>query len=118
MHHSFGCGMVDGNRRVVAGVSLLTAALRPRLWHRRVYCDGALRAALGRSKPEAIALRRAAHYSPPASAERSAARLAHQSGGLGVASSNLAAPTIESKTYLERQLSSVAPGNAWGNSSQ
>src|SRR4029078_796240 len=29
-------------------------------------------------------------------AERSAARLAHQSGGLGVASSNLAAPTIHS----------------------
>jgi hypothetical protein len=27
------------------------------------------------------------------SSERSAARLAHQSGGLGVASSNLAAPT-------------------------
>jgi hypothetical protein len=31
--------------------------------------------------------------------ERSAARLAHQSGGLGVASSNLAAPTIKSKIY-------------------
>jgi hypothetical protein len=32
------------------------------------------------------------HYSPPRS-ERSAARLAHQSGGLGVPSSNLGAPT-------------------------
>ena len=32
------------------------------------------------------------HYSPRHS-ERSAARLAHQSGGLGVPSSNLGAPT-------------------------
>src|SRR5690606_15280807 len=31
--------------------------------------------------------------------ERSAAWLAHQSGGLGVASSNLAAPTIKSRTW-------------------
>ena len=31
------------------------------------------------------------------SSERSAARLAHQSGGLGVASSNLAAPTKKPK---------------------
>ena len=44
-------------------------------------------------EPEAIALRKAADYSPAALTERSAARLAHQSGGLGVASSNLAAPT-------------------------
>ena len=40
-----------------------------------------------------IALRGAADYSPVATAERSAARLAHQSGGLGVAGSNPAAPT-------------------------
>jgi hypothetical protein len=39
-----------------------------------------------------VAPRNGAYYSLGA-AERSAARLAHQSGGLGVASSNLAAPT-------------------------
>src|SRR6202041_1961417 len=33
------------------------------------------------------------YYSPAAISERSAARLAHQSGGLGVPSSNLGAPT-------------------------
>jgi hypothetical protein len=37
-----------------------------------------------------------ADYSPRTSAERSAARLAHQSGGLGVPSSNLGAPTTYS----------------------
>ncbi len=44
-----------------------------------------------------------ADYSPAASTERSAARLAHQSGGLGVASSNLAAPTIAIiRIYFDR----------------
>src|ERR1700722_4188302 len=37
--------------------------------------------------------RRDGYYSPAAISERSAARLAHQSGGLGVPSSNLGAPT-------------------------
>src|SRR5215469_15663384 len=41
-----------------------------------------------------VAARDPAHYSAGRCSERSAARLAHQSGGLGVASSNLAAPTI------------------------
>ena len=39
---------------------------------------------------------RTAHYSHPFS-ERSAARLAHQSGGLGIPSSNLGAPTKKTK---------------------
>ena len=40
-----------------------------------------------------VAARQTAHYSPGRCSERSAARLAHQSGGLGVPSSNLGAPT-------------------------
>jgi hypothetical protein len=41
--------------------------------------------------------RRSARHRPPVPAERSAARLAHQSGGLGVPSSNLGAPTNKIK---------------------
>jgi hypothetical protein len=43
--------------------------------------------------PARVAARGCADYSAARNSERSAARLAHQSGGLGVASSNLAAPT-------------------------
>jgi hypothetical protein len=51
------------------------------------------------------------HYSPCRS-ERSAARLAHQSGGLGVPSSNLGAPTR--KTSLIQRLMSTRPVAAIG----
>ncbi len=44
----------------------------------------------------------------PALAERSAARLAHQSGGLGVPSSNLGAPTNTSK-----QVGFAASSTVW-----
>jgi hypothetical protein len=40
------------------------------------------------------------------SSERSAARLAHQSGGLGVASSNLAAPTSSLRKLVSRKIRS------------
>ena len=94
-HHSFGCGTVEGIRCAIAGSSSLTAALQPRFCGPRVRRGVALRGGAGcrLKNPEAIALRKAADYSPAASAERSAARLAHQSGGLGVPSSNLGAPT-------------------------
>src|SRR5258705_13860428 len=51
------------------------------------------------------------------SAERSAARLAHQSGGLGVPSSNLGAPTnkikdLQRKSTLDASQKS-ALGSAW-----
>ena len=53
------------------------------------YCD---------SDPNAVDATKA-HISPAfLVSERSAARLAHQSGGLGVPSSNLGAPTIKSNT--------------------
>jgi hypothetical protein len=42
----------------------------------------------------------ASYYSRARASERSAARLAHQSGGLGVASSNLAAPTNKIRHFL------------------
>jgi hypothetical protein len=90
------------------GFAVTDAALRPRPRHGNICCDIALGAAVrrGRPNPEAIALRKVADYSPAASAERSAARLAHQSGGLGVASSNLAAPTSQIK-HLARRPSSL-----------
>jgi hypothetical protein len=40
----------------------------------------------------------------PAFSERSAARLAHQSGGLGVPSSNLGAPTNATRIALIRRI--------------
>jgi hypothetical protein len=48
-------------------------------------------------------------HRPRRTAERSAARLAHQSGGLGVASSNLAAPTKEIKGLSAVQTADVSP---------
>ena len=44
--------------------------------------------------------------------ERSAARLAHQSGGLGVASSNLAAPTKNRLTRLVFRVSAPRGASA------
>jgi hypothetical protein len=51
-------------------------------------------------------------YSPRRS-ERSAARLAHQSGGLGVPSSNLGAPTIITKVHDNRVRLFTRNGNDW-----
>src|SRR5882672_9088687 len=47
----------------------------------------------GGAGPARVAAQDRADYSAPQYSERSAARLAHQSGGLGVPSSNLGAPT-------------------------
>src|SRR6202161_944238 len=52
-------------------------------------------------------------YSAARCSERSAARLAHQSGGLGVPSSNLGAPTKYSNKNNDRRPSSELPkGNS------
>ena len=101
------------------GFAVTDAALRPRPRHGNICCDIALGAAVrrGRPNPEAIALRKVADYSPAASAERSAARLAHQSGGLGVASSNLAAPTNKIRHLCNRLLSRKRPWRAHGERS-
>src|SRR6204780_546867 len=53
----------------------------------------------GRAKPARVAAETPADYSAARYSERSAARLAHQSGGLGVPSSNLGAPTNKSLTF-------------------
>src|SRR6185503_4289576 len=71
------------------------APLFPDAW-RAVGADGGL--AFCRTQPRGAAFRRRPCTGPTgglvlAPAERSAARLAHQSGGLGVPSSNLGAPT-------------------------
>jgi hypothetical protein len=50
----------------------------------------------------------------PALAERSAARLAHQSGGLGVPSSNLGAPTNKIKHFCSLSLPSKPSWEAYG----
>jgi hypothetical protein len=50
----------------------------------------------------AVASRRRDSYSPPPRSERGAARLAHLSGGQGVASSNLAAPTSSPKLKIAK----------------
>lgn len=47
----------------------------------------------GHAEPVRVAVQDRADYSAARYSERSAARLAHQSGGLGVPSSNLGAPT-------------------------
>src|SRR4029078_174262 len=49
-----------------------------------------------------------------AQSERSAARLAHQSGGLGVPSSNLGAPTIKIKDLATDALPSKSRWEAFG----
>ena len=49
----------------------------------------------GHAEPVRVAAQDLADYSAARYSERSAARLAHQSGGLGVPSSNLGAPTTQ-----------------------
>src|SRR5579862_617936 len=73
-------------------------ALKSRFTARRCLLNGRLTAAR-------VAARDGADYSAARYSERSAARLAHQSGGLGVASSNLAAPTILTGRFGVRQRS-------------
>src|SRR5580692_3834341 len=57
------------------------------------------------------------YYSPGAISERSAARLAHQSGGLGVPSSNLGAPTNKTRhfsRFFSAAASQILPlGSRW-----
>jgi hypothetical protein len=52
--------------------------------------------------PHDVASPRRDSYSPPPRSERGAARLAHLSGGQGVASSNLAAPTSSPKLKIAK----------------
>ena len=54
----------------------------------------------GAAKPARVAAQDPADYSAARYSERSAARLAHQSGGLGVPSSNLGAPTTSTHKPL------------------
>jgi hypothetical protein len=54
----------------------------------------------GGAKPARVAAQDPADYSAARYSERSAARLAHQSGGLGVPSSNLGAPTNKTKDFF------------------
>src|SRR5262249_43673972 len=50
--------------------------------------------------------------------ERSAARLAHQSGGLGVPSSNLGAPTNKFKYLTDKIDRDASPKSAWGSNGE
>ena len=53
----------------------------------------------GHAEPVRVAAQDLADYSAARYSERSAARLAHQSGGLGVPSSNLGAPTTQTIVF-------------------
>src|SRR5579862_4951226 len=55
----------------------------------------------GRAAAARVAAQDRADYSAPRCSERSAARLAHQSGRLGVPSSNLGAPTTQAIEYQQ-----------------
>src|SRR5262249_652043 len=55
------------------------------------------------------------HCLVTSSAERSAARLAHQSGGLGVPSSNLGAPTNKFNSLCDFASQQNSPGKHLGN---
>src|SRR5580700_18976 len=63
----------------------------------------------GSAGPARVAAQDADDYSAARYSERSAARLAHQSGGLGVPSSNLGAPTILPGGIVARQCSVDQP---------
>ena len=61
----------------------------------------------GGARPARVAAWEPDDYSAARYSERSAARLAHQSGGLGVPSSNLGAPTTQ--TIVFEQFSDLFP---------
>src|SRR5580700_790209 len=63
----------------------------------------------GSARSARVAAQDPADYSAAQYSERSAARLAHQSGGLGVPSSNLGAPTILPGNIVARQRSVDQP---------